>query len=161
MLNVLSTTRRKAAAAVTTAALVAGGGAAVIAANSATASASAPSPATHAAAAAHRAKHRKGLLARTDYATFEVKLHGTWVTLVLDRGAVTSISSTTVTLQLPDGKTATEAIDAATKFNRDKTWNQIKVDHVATVVSENGVARHVFQGKKALEHTPKYLGANA
>jgi hypothetical protein len=164
MLNALSTTRRKAAAAVTTAALLAGGGAAAIAANSATASAATKSPASH-VAKAHKAKakakakDRKGLLARTDHATFEVKLHGKWVTLLLDRGVVTSVSSTAVTLHLPDGNSATETVSATTKFGKDKTWREIKAGHDATVVSDNGVALHVLQSQKAKDHKPKGLGA--
>jgi hypothetical protein len=164
MLNALSTTRRKAAAAVTTAALLAGGGAAAIAANSATASAATKSPASH-VAKAHKAKakakakDRKGLLARTDHATFEVKLHGKWVTLVLDRGAVTSVSSKAVTLHRPDGDTVTEALSATTKFDKGEAWSQIEVGHNATVVSESGVARLVFQGKKAKAHKAKNQGA--
>jgi hypothetical protein len=161
MLNAFTTTRRKAAAAVTTAALLAGGGAAAIAANSATASAASSTPATHVAKAAHKAKAHKGLLARTDHAVLEIKMHGKWVTLVLDRGAVSSVSSSAITLHLPDGKTATEAINTTTKFNKDKTWSAIKVGHNATVVSDNGVARRVLQGKKALAHTPKSVRSAA
>jgi hypothetical protein len=157
MRNALSTTRRKAAAAVTTAALLAGGGAAAVAANSATASAA--SPATHVHKAAHKAKDGKGLLARADHATFEVKLHGKWVTLVLDRGAVTSVSSKAVTLHRPDGDTVTEALSATTKFDKGEAWSQIEVGHNATVVSESGVARLVFQGKKAKAHKAKNQGA--
>ena len=160
MFNTLSITRRKAAAAVPPAARLAGGGAAAIAAHSGPASAAAPTTQVH--KAAHKAKDHKHLLARTDHATFEVKMHGKWVTLVLDRGDVTSISSKAVTLHLPDGKTVTEAVNASTKFGkRGGTRSQIEVDHNAVVVSENGVARHVFQGKKAKAHKAKSVGAAA
>jgi hypothetical protein len=148
----LSTRRHRIAAAVTAATLTLGGGAAAVVAATAPASAGTVSPSAALAAATKPAatqgsvaRHRRRLLARTDHAALELKVKGKWVTIDLDRGRVTSVSSTAISLARPDGQSVTLAIDSATKFGHGATVTTLKTGVSATVTSENGTARRVVE----------------
>ena len=105
---------------------------------------------THASAAtatsARSTGKAKGLLARADHGTLEIKRKGQWVTYELDRGKVTAVSPTSITLARPDGQTVTEAIDSATKFKGVSSEAGIQTGRSALVLSENGTAVRVRQG---------------
>jgi len=106
-------------------------------------------PAQPAAPAAHaRAAHpkaRRTLLGRADYATFEVKMRGRWVTLELDRGKVTAVSPSSITLLRPDGHSVTEAITAHTRFAGVSGESQVQLHKPAGVLSEDGSALWIRQ----------------
>ena len=73
-----------------------------------------------AAPASHRAQHRRiSILGRAEHAviTIYTKRAGS-VLVVLDRGKLTSISSSSVTLVHLDGTSVTAAITSTTKFRR-------------------------------------------
>lgn len=154
------TRKRLAAAAVTTTILAGGGGAAALAATSSVpaaiigsanlAASTSPAPAAHHAHAhAHARRARcEGLLARSDYATAQVKQHGHWVTVTLDRGTVTATSATSITLARPDGQSVTIPLTAATHYRGVATSaSTVQTGRRATVVSEAGTARTVMEAK--------------
>lgn len=113
----------------------------------ATSSGSAPpgsTPPKTAGPAAH-ARARRNLLERADYATVEVKVRGQWVTFELDRGKVTGVTPTSITLQRPDGQSVTEAITSKTKFRGVAGEGQVQLEKPAGVLSEGGSALWIRQ----------------
>lgn len=162
-MSVLINTRRKVAAgAVAAIASVGAGFGAYALTAPAAASASASSAPVNLAvssqptASTHtpKAHRRRTLLERTDHATFEVrgKGKGKWVTIELDRGKVTSVSSSSIVLHLPDGSSVTETITSSTKFTGITGASSIRPNVRATVISENGDALRIAQ--KPLKSVP-------
>jgi hypothetical protein len=94
------------------------------------------------------AKARRTLLARTDHATIELRRHGSWVTIDLDRGKVAAVSASSITLDRPDGQSVTLAITPTTRFRGVSGPGAVVTDQRATVVSENGSALWVAQHPK-------------
>jgi hypothetical protein len=154
-MSFLSTRKHRIAAAVTAAAIAVGGGSAAIVAATAPASAgtvslsAATKPASTPAAKADRRHHRHGLLARSDHASIELKVKGHWVTYVLDRGKVTSVSGTAISLARPDGQSVTLTIDSATHFGHKGSATSILTGSEATVISDNGAALRVVPDRHA------------
>jgi hypothetical protein len=108
-----------------------------------------------AAKAAHtKAAHPrvKSLLSRADKATVEIKVKGAWVTYGVDRGKVTAVSPTSVTLALADGQSVTEAIASTTKFNGVASATAVTVGKPAVVVSQGTTATRIAQ--RAASATP-------
>ncbi len=139
-----------AVAAVAVAAAAASGagfaGVSAVTAGPATASAVPATTVSRVTAAHHGAHPWIGrLLARTDHATVEVKRHGTWVTLELDRGKVTAASATSVSLARPDGTSVTIAVTPATKVRGVSSAAALVIGHRARVVSLGGDALLVGQ----------------
>lgn len=116
------------------------------------ATSSSPSHATAATAVSSQpatgggARRAKGIYARADHATIEVRQKGQWVTYELDRGKVTAVSPTSITLARPDGQSVTEAIDSNTKYKGVASEADIQTGRPALVVSENGTAVRIRQG---------------
>jgi hypothetical protein len=121
----------------------------VPAALSTTASTVAPSTGTAGPSARSGARGRagaRGLLGRTDHATAEVRVQGQWVTYDLDRGTVTSVSPTAITLLRPDGQSVTFTINSSTKYGRSQSEATMATGRPAAVISKDGVAVRVRQG---------------
>ncbi|HWE55230.1 MAG TPA: hypothetical protein VG435_06930 [Acidimicrobiales bacterium] len=92
------------------------------------------------------AKHRaRGLLERADHANAEIKVKGQWVTYTLDRGTVTAVSPSSITLSRPDGQSVTDSISAQTKFKGVASASAVRVGQPAQIVSDNGAALRVRQ----------------
>lgn len=108
-----------------------------------------PTPAGSSARHGGRAGKARSLLDRSDHITFEVKVRGHWVTYDLDRGTVSSISATSITLARPDGQSVTEAINPSTHFVGVSSESSVVVDKKAAVVSLNGVAVSIRQAPAA------------
>lgn len=155
-MSVLINTRRKVAAgAVAAIASVGAGFGAYALTGPAAASASASSAPLNLAVSSQpttspktpKAHPHRTLLERTDHATIEVrgKGKGKWVTIELDRGKVTSASSSSIALSLPDGSHVTETITPSTKFTGIKSASSIRTGVRATVISENGDALRIAQ----------------
>ena len=102
----------------------------------------------------HPGKRHLTLLQRTDHATAEVKVRGQWVTYTLDRGKVSAASSTSITLALPDGQNVTDAISATTKFGGVSSESSIRIGQMARVVSLNGAAVRIRQGRPSSVPAP-------
>lgn len=93
--------------------------------------------------------HPKGahrtLLRRADHATAEVRVKGQWVTYTLDRGKVSAVSPTSITLALPDGHSVTDTIGSGTKFGGVSSEAGVQPGRPASVVSLNGMAVRIRQ----------------
>ncbi len=63
--------------------------------------------------------------------------NNTWVTVNVERGTVGSISSTSITVNVPDGNTVTAPITSATKFAIIKEANIVAGDRVIVVEKNN------------------------
>jgi hypothetical protein len=88
----------------------------------------------------------RGLLGRTDHATAEVRVQGQWVTYDLDRGTVTSVSPTSLTLLRPDGQSVTFTINSSTRYGRSQSEATIATGRPAAVISKDGAAVRIRQG---------------
>ncbi|MGH9076043.1 MAG: hypothetical protein ACRDY0_01070 [Acidimicrobiales bacterium] len=115
----------------------------------ATTSSGSPGPTAGAATPAAHAHHRaRSLVARSDHATIEVKVKGHWVTYTLDRGQVSAVSPTSITLARPDGQSVTDAITSTTKLRGVTSEPAIQQGKPALVVSTNGDAVRIHQAVK-------------
>jgi hypothetical protein len=88
--------------------------------------------------------HPRNLLQRADHATIELKVKGQWVTYTLDRGKVTAVSSSSITLARPDGRSVTETITPSTRYG-GVAEGQVKTDRPAVVISDQGTALRINQ----------------
>jgi hypothetical protein len=91
-------------------------------------------------AAAGRSGHPGlAILRRADHGTLEVKdKDGKWVTVTFDRGRVTAADAGSVTIQRPDGQSATAKLTADTKYRGIGAASAITVGKAAAVVSDSG-----------------------
>jgi len=144
------TKRWIAAAVVAGGMLVAAGGATVYAASDPPAAS--PTPATTPSAHPKPAAARRTLLSRADHATLEIRSHGKWVTVDLDRGNVTAASTSSITLSRPDGQSVTLQIASSTKFRGTEATSAaaLKTGVRAQVLSENGTAISIREGARPL-----------
>jgi hypothetical protein len=100
-------------------------------------------------------RRRHGLLARTDYATIEVRRHGHWETIVLDRGDVTAVSTSRITIRRPDGVSVTITLAPTTKYRGVGAAGSLKTNRPASVISADGSALRVVQvSRPALQSSP-------
>lgn len=96
--------------------------------------------------AASTARRRaRTLLARADHATVELKVKGQWVTYALDKGKVSAVSPTSISLARPDGQSVTEAISPTTRFRGVASEAAVEVGRPALVISQGGGALSVRQ----------------
>lgn len=96
------------------------------------------------------AKHKvRTLLERADHATVEVKVKGQWVTYDIDRGKVSAVSPTSITVARPDGQSVTEKIDSSTKYLGVSGESAIQTGKSAMVVSDQGTALRIRQAAGA------------
>lgn len=130
--------------------MLAAGGATVYAASDPPGSLPATTPS--AAPSAKPAAAHRGLLSRTDHASLEVRKGGKWVTVDVDRGNVTAASTSSITLNRPDGQSVTLQISSSTKFRGKEasSASALKSGVRAMVISENGTAISITEGAKPL-----------
>ena len=149
VIRIFRSKRWIAAAAVAGGMLVAAGGATVYAASDPPA---APTPAATPSAHPKPAAAHRTLLSRVDHATLEIRSHGKWVTVDLDRGNVTAASSSSITLSRPDGQSVTLEISSSTKFRGTEATSAgaLKTGVRAQVLSENGTAISIREGARPL-----------
>lgn len=152
-MKVFSTTRRKVALGAAGAVVCLGIGGTAYAATSASPSSS-PSPSSPSTAPATAAKHHRSLLDRADHATAELKVKGKWVTYTLDRGKVTAVSPTSITLARPDGTSVTDAINSTTRFRGVSSESGVTVGKPAGALSSNGTALRITQKPATSTATP-------
>ncbi len=101
-----------------------------------------PKAASGSSAATSNCRYSKGKLIkvlekRTVHAEFIVRgKSNTWVTVDVDKGSVTSVSSTSITISRPDGVSVTAPITSSTKF-RGLSESQITSGDKAIVVEKN------------------------
>lgn len=123
---------------------------------------SSPSSSTAPAAVTAPAGAKKGgkkgglalrILRRADHGTIELKVKGengaapTWQTFTFDKGSVTAVSASQITLARPDGQSVTLQIGATTKFRGVTSSTDVMTGKAALVISQNGTATQVLQAK--------------
>jgi hypothetical protein len=87
----------------------------------------------------------RALLRRTDHASLEAKVKGQWVTYNVDRGSVSAVSPTSISIARPDGQKVTFTVGPSTRYRGVSSESAIQVGHPAVVVSENGAALGIGQ----------------
>jgi hypothetical protein len=101
--------------------------------------------------AAGKAGAGLGILRRADHGDAEIKVKGTngaaatWVTVTFDRGQVSSVAADHITLARPDGQSVTLKIDGNTKYHGVTSWQQVKTNEPAVVISRAGTATQILQ----------------
>ncbi|HEX3427010.1 MAG TPA: hypothetical protein VHT30_12815 [Acidimicrobiales bacterium] len=116
---------------------------------------STPAVAATPAAAQSKAAGRAGrILRRADHGTLEIKVKGTngaaatWKTFTFDRGKVSAVSASQITLARPDGQSVTLQIGPGTTYRGVTSWQQIMTAKGAIVISQNGTATIIAQSSK-------------
>ncbi len=148
-MRIFVTTGRKATLAAVAVLVAAGAGGTAYAATGSGGPASPPSGSTGSPAPAphaHAHGRPRSLLQRSDHAVLEIKVKGQWVTYDFDRGRVTAVSPTSITLARPDGQSVTDSIDPATRYGGVTSEAAIRMGRPATVVSVGGAALRIHQG---------------
>jgi hypothetical protein len=72
---------------------------------------------------------------------------GAFVTVTIDRGTVSAVNATSITLDRADGKQATLTIDTNTKVHGVASVPAVQTGKMATVVSRDGTATQIVQAK--------------
>ncbi|MEY2476074.1 MAG: hypothetical protein QOG87_1389 [Actinomycetota bacterium] len=70
---------------------------------------------------------------------------GTFETVALDRGTLTAVSATSLTLHRPDGVDVTVKLDGDTRYRGVENAGALQKDQPVAVVSKDGTARVVMQ----------------
>ena len=85
---------------------------------------------------------------RTVHADLIVKdKSGAFVTVTIDRGTVSAVNATSITLDRADGKQATLTITNDTKVHGVASVSAIQTGKAATVMSRDGTATQIVQAK--------------
>jgi hypothetical protein len=85
---------------------------------------------------------------RTVHADLIVKdKSGAYVTVTIDRGTVSAVNATSITLDRADGKQAILTINNDTKVHGAASVSAIQTGKMATVVSRDGAATQIVQAK--------------
>ena len=88
-----------------------------------------------------RAGARPGALLRhVEHGDLTVRTKNGFENVTLDRGKVTAVSATSITIQHPDGQSVTKAIDGSTRFRRGGSAADIQTGRPAVVVSKGDTA---------------------
>ena len=72
---------------------------------------------------------------------------GAFVTVTIDRGTVSAVNATSITLDRADGKQATLTINNDTKVHGVASVSAVQTGKMATVVSRDGTATQIVQAK--------------
>ena len=84
-----------------------------------------------------RAVHGDLIVRKADGSGFE--------NVTFDRGEVTAVSASSITVKRPDGQSVTKAIDANTKFHGAQSAADVKTGKPAVVVSKGNTATQIGQ----------------
>lgn len=135
-----------------------GGGTAAWAAGGGGSSRSASTPAAvamPAAAPGKAAGRAAAIFRRADHGTLEIRVKGangataTWRTLTFDRGKVSAVSASQITVARPDGQSVTLQIGPNTTYRGISSWQEIVKAKGAIVMSQDGTATTIAQRKAA------------
>jgi hypothetical protein len=72
---------------------------------------------------------------------------GAFVTVTIDRGTVSAVNASSITLNRADGKQATLTINNDTKVHGVASVSAVQTGKMATVVSRDGTATQIVQAK--------------
>jgi hypothetical protein len=112
------------------------------------------------AARAGRGGHRFGPLRRAIHGDVIVRGQGGngFENVTFDRGEVTAVSASSITVKRPDGQSVTKAIDANTKFRGVQSAGDVKTGKPALVVSKGNAATMVGQPNRDRQAPPAQSG---
>lgn len=117
-------------------------------------SASTPTFIAKGAAAQNRRGLARRLLRHSVHASFVIKDGSNgYITVDFDKGAVQSVSSTSITILRPDGVTVTDAVTSSTKFVRTTEASLTKGTKVL-VVETGGTAHYVVAPRVGVGGAP-------
>ena len=132
-------------AAVLVGTLVLAGGAYAYAAEAPTTT-SPPAGSAAAATPAARPDHdRRGPLRRAVHGDLVVRTKDGFENVTFDRGKVTAVSPSSITIERPDGVSVTKAVNAETKFKGVDSAEQVEQGKGALVVSKGDAAVLIAQ----------------
>jgi hypothetical protein len=141
-------------------AVLAGAGTVAWADTNSGASTATAAPVAATAAPAKAGRRGLAILRRADHGIVEIKVKGvatgtatgtaaagtaTWQTVTFDRGKVSNVTGSQITLARPDGTSVTLTINAGTTYKGVASWQQVTTAKGAIVVSENGTATTIAQ----------------
>jgi len=91
--------------------------------------------------------HRFGPLARAIHGDVIVRAQqgNGFENVTFDRGEVTAVNASSITVRRPDGQSVTKAIDSNTRFRGVQSAAEVKTGKPALVVSKGGTATLVAQ----------------
>ena len=92
---------------------------------------------------------KAGLLRRVEHGDLIVRTKNAFQPVTIDRGRVTAASATSVTIVRPDAISVTVTIDSNTKFRGVTSAAAIATGKPAVVVSHEGKAITVRQGRRS------------
>ena len=121
--------------------LVLAGGAYAYAADSPS---SAP-PSASAPAAPHPSQDRRGPLRRAVHGDLIVRTKAGFENVTVDRGKVTAVSATSITIERPDGVSVTKAVTSDTRSRGVDAAEQVEQGKGALVVSKGNTAVLIAQ----------------
>jgi hypothetical protein len=103
-----------------------------------------------------RGGHRFGLLQRAIHGDVIVRSQSGkgFENVTFDRGEVTAVSASSITVKRPDGQSVTKAIDANTKFRGVQSAGDVKTGKPALVMSKGGTATMVGQPNRDRQAPP-------
>ena len=101
-----------------------------------------------AANAAAGAGRRLGILRRAEHGDLIVRGKDGFQNVSFDRGKVTAVSDTSITVQRPDGQSVTKTIDSSTKFKGVTSAGDVQTGKPAIVVSNGDHAVAVAQADR-------------
>ena len=106
-----------------------------------------PSTATDAGTAPQRHRPAVGIAGRIGrnavHAEVKVKAKdGSFVTYTVDRGTVSAVSETSITVHREDGVDVTESLTPDTTYRGVQSWDQVRKDVPALLVSKDGGDGH-------------------
>jgi hypothetical protein len=81
----------------------------------------------------------------TTIGTFTKAQDGTFEEVTFDRGTLTAVSATSVTLHRPDGVDVTLKLDGDTRYRGVENAAALQTDKPAAVISKDGTAKVVMQ----------------
>jgi hypothetical protein len=115
--------------------------------NLAASTATTPAPSTTTAPGEHagRAGRPGYMLHHAVHGDFIIKTKNGWETITFDRGTVTAVSATSITVHRPDGVSVTKRLDANTRYKGITEATAIAKGQPAVVISHAGTALAVGQ----------------
>lgn len=86
-----------------------------------------------------------GVLRRVVHGDLVVRTKKGFENMTYDRGTVSAVSATSITVQRPDGVSVTKTIDANTRFRGAQSASDVKSGSPAIVLSKGGAAVLIAQ----------------
>jgi hypothetical protein len=102
-------------------------------------------PSASAPAAPHPGQDHRGPLRRAVHGDLIVRTKAGFENVTVDRGKVTAVSATSITIERPDGVSVTKAVTSDTRFRGVDAAEQVERGKGALVVSKGNTAVLIAQ----------------